>query len=72
MAELVPKIMKSGVAIFSLSKRRTGSLKADITSADVQFPPQNQVKSKKRSSRTQMSKISAQNQVKSKKKKGHH
>ena len=44
------KTPSTRVTIFSLRKRRTGSLRI-ITSADVQFSSQNQVKTKKKSSR---------------------
>ena len=49
---IVSKLLKRGnvgVNIFSLRKKRTGSLRI-ITSADVQFFAQNQVKTKKKKS----------------------
>ena len=51
----------SRVTIFSMSKRRTGSLK-------VIFHPKSSEEQKKRSARPQSVKLSTQNRVKSKKK----
>ena len=59
------------VTILSLRKRKAGSLKLIITSADARYCTQNQVKSEKRSSRPQMPNFFAQNQVRSKKRSSH-
>ena len=71
LQHLIMESYYSRITMFSLRKRRTGSLMV-ITSADVQISAQYQVKTEKKVITSVGVRFLAQNRVRTKKRKGHY